>query len=58
MNSDDAEAILDAEYASGAAPSAAIVLATCAGTTTFGGLFAIQNLINGANPPAIISLSY
>ncbi len=59
VNSDDGEAILDAEYASAAAPSAAIVMATCANTnTTFGGLIAIQNLINGANPPAIISLSY
>jgi subtilase family serine protease len=59
VNSDDIEAILDAEYASAAAPSARIVLATCADTnTTFGALFAIQNLINGANPPAIISLSY
>jgi subtilase family serine protease len=58
VNSDDVEAILDAEYASAAAPSAAIIMATCAGTFTFGGLIAIQNLINGANPPAIISLSY
>ncbi len=58
VNSDDGEAILDAEYASAAAPSAAIVVAACADTATFGGLIAIQNLINGANPPAIISLSY
>ena len=59
MNADDGEAILDAEYASAAAPSAAIVMATCRSSfTTFGGLIAIQNLINGANPPAIISLSY
>jgi subtilase family serine protease len=58
VNSDDSEAILDAEYASAAAPSAAIVMATCANSSTFGGLIAIQNLINGANPPAIISLSY
>jgi subtilase family serine protease len=59
VNSDDGEAILDAEYASAAAPSAAIVMATCKSSiTTFGGLIAIQNLINGANPPAIISLSY
>ncbi len=59
VNADDGEAILDAEYASAAAPSAAIVMATCKSSiTTFGGLIAIQNLINGANPPAIISLSY
>lgn len=56
----DAEAILDAEWASAAAPSAAIVMATCAdSTTTFGGLIALQNLINAsANPPAIMSISY
>jgi subtilase family serine protease len=57
-NADDGEAILDAEYASAAAPSAAIVMATCANTSTYGQLIAIQNLINGASPPAIISLSY
>ena len=55
----DAEAILDAEWASAAAPSAAIVMASCADTTTtFGGLIAVQNLINASNPPAIMSISY
>lgn len=57
----DAEAILDAEYASAAAPSAAIQLASCADTsTTFGGLIALQNLINSTSPapPAIVSISY
>src|SRR5215510_11298830 len=56
----DAEAILDAEWASAAAPSAAIQMAACADTsTTFGGLIAIQNLINGSTPPpAIMSISY
>ncbi len=56
----DAEAILDAEWASAAAPSAAIQMATCAdSTTTFGGLIALQNLINTSpNPPAIMSISY
>jgi len=59
VNADDGEAILDAEYASAAAPSAAIVMASCRSSfTTFGGLIAMQNLINGSNPPAIISLSY
>jgi subtilase family serine protease len=55
-----AEAILDAEWASAAAPSATIEVAACADTsTTFGGLIAIQNLINGsAPPPAIMSISY
>jgi hypothetical protein len=58
VNSDDGEAILDAEWASAAAPSAAIVMATCANTATFGGLIAAQNLINSSSPPAIISMSY
>jgi subtilase family serine protease len=56
----DGEAILDAEYASAAAPGAAIELASCADTeTTFGGLIALQNLINASGtPPAIVSISY
>src|SRR5215471_19057607 len=55
----DAEAILDAEWASAAAPSAAIVMAACADTTTtFGGLIAMQNLLNAPNPPALFSISY
>jgi hypothetical protein len=56
----DAEAILDAEWASAAAPNAAIVMATCADSgATFGGLIAIQNLINtSSQPPAIMSISY
>jgi subtilase family serine protease len=56
----DAEAILDAEWASASAPSAAIEMAACADTsTTFGGLIAIQNLINAAAPPpSIMSISY
>jgi len=55
----DAEATLDAEWASAAAPSAAIQMAACADTTTtFGGLIALQNLINGSAPPNIVSISY
>ncbi len=55
----DGEAILDAEYASASAPNAAIVLASCADTrTTFGGLLAVQSLINQTLPPPIISISY
>lgn len=56
---DDAEATLDAEWASAAAPGAAIVLASCADTrATFGGLIALENLIGSANPPSVISISY
>jgi len=60
VNSDDEEAILDAEYASAAAPSAAIELASCSSTgTTFGGLIALQNLINESSAaPALVSISY
>lgn len=56
----DAEAILDAEWASAAAPGAAIEMAACAdSTTTFGGLIAMQNLLNAKNPPpALMSVSY
>ncbi len=56
---DDGEAILDAEWASAAAPDAAILMASCATTrTTFGGLIALHNMINSANPPSIVSVSY
>src|SRR5229473_2410343 len=55
-----AEAILDAEWASASAPSAAIEMAACADTSvTFGGLIAIQNLINASTTsPSIMSISY
>ncbi|WP_263382378.1 S53 family peptidase [Granulicella arctica] len=59
VNAADGEAILDAEWASAAAPSAAIELASCADTaTTFGGLIALQNIVNATNPPKIVSISY
>jgi hypothetical protein len=59
VNGDDIEAILDAEWASAAVPSATIELAACANTrSSFGGLLAFQNLINGSSPPTIISISY
>ena len=56
---DDGEATLDAEWASAAAPDASIQLVSCASSrTTFGGMIAITNLINSANPPMIMSISY
>lgn len=59
VNGADGEAILDAEWASAAAPSAAIELASCADTsTTFGGLIALNNLLNAGNAPKIVSISY
>jgi len=59
VNSDDGEAILDAEWSSAGAPSAAIELASCTDTSIFGGFIALQNLLNeSATPPAIVSISY
>jgi len=56
---DDTETTADAEWASAAAPNATIEVAACANTsTTFGVLIAAQNLINGSNPPPIVSVSY
>jgi subtilase family serine protease len=53
------EAELDIEYASAAAPSAAIILASCKDTsTTFGGLIALQNLLTEKTPPAVVSISF
>ncbi len=58
---DDAEAIIDVEWATAGAPNAAIVLAACTDTsTTFGGLIALENVLNGpaANLPSVVSISY
>ncbi|MBV8157915.1 MAG: hypothetical protein JO278_09665, partial [Dyella sp.] len=59
VTGNDGEAELDVEWAGAAAPGAALELASCADTsTTFGGLIAIQNLINGSGTPTIMSVSY
>ncbi|HTV60417.1 MAG TPA: protease pro-enzyme activation domain-containing protein [Verrucomicrobiae bacterium] len=60
VNGDDSEAAVDVEWASAAAPSAAIVLASCADTNAnFGGFIALQNLLTGRGlAPAIVSISY
>ncbi len=59
VTGNDSEAILDVEWASAAAPSADLQLVTCADTTTtFGGLIALQNLVNERHPPSIVSFSY
>ena len=49
----DVEATLDVEWGSAAAPSAAIVVASCSDILT-----AIQNTVDMASPPPIMSLSY
>jgi subtilase family serine protease len=60
VSGNEMEAELDAEWASAAAPSAAIIVASCKDSrTTFGGLIALQNLIDASGtPPAIVSISY
>jgi subtilase family serine protease len=57
---DDGEAAIDVEWATAAAPNAAIVLAACTDTNAFGGLIALQNTLNGptANLPSVVSISY
>ena len=59
INANAIEAEVDAEWASAAAPSAKIIVAACADTSTvFGGLIALQNLIDSKTPPPIVSMSY
>jgi hypothetical protein len=60
VNADDDEAAADVEWASAAAPSAAIVLASCANTEiTPGNWIALENLVSATGtPPAIVSVSY
>jgi hypothetical protein len=55
VNGDDSEAIIDAEYASAAAPSAAIVMAVCNNFVAM-----LQTMFNSPQtyPPAIMSISY
>ncbi|HEY3909949.1 MAG TPA: protease pro-enzyme activation domain-containing protein [Stellaceae bacterium] len=56
---DDSEATLDAEWAGAAAPGAAIVLASCADTAaTSGNLIALENVVNAARTPDVISISH
>ena len=57
---DDGEAAIDVEWATAAAPNAAIILAACTDTSAFGGLIALQNTLNGpaANLPSVVSISY
>jgi subtilase family serine protease len=57
-NGDDGEAAIDVEWASAAAPNAAIVNAACKGGAQFGGFLALANLLQAANPPKIVSISY
>ena len=59
INDEEGEAAVDAEWAGAVAPDANVVLASCASTdTNFGGFIAVQNLLDSAHPPAIMSLSF
>ncbi len=59
VNTDDDEAILDAEWASAVAPEAKIVLASCANTNVNGGIqIALQNLLYDNVKPTLISISF
>jgi subtilase family serine protease len=58
---DDGEAAIDVEWATAAAPNAAVILAACTDTATvFGGLIALLNTLNGpaASLPSVVSISY
>ncbi len=59
-NADDGEANIDVEVASSVAPSATINLISCpSGTVTFGGLIALQGLLNESSPTVgVVSVSY
>ncbi len=56
VNDDEVE--LDMEMATAVAPNATVELATCKGGANFGGLIALQNLINSTSYPPVISMSY
>ena len=59
VTGDDVEAAIDVEWASAAAPNAAIVNAACADTTNFGGFIALQNILTNGGPlPSVVSISY
>ncbi len=59
VNADDLEAAVDAEWASAAAPSATIEVASCWNIAVWGGFVALQNLLNQPTaPPAVVSISY
>lgn len=59
LSGDIAEATLDAEWATAAAPNATIQVASCLDTSTFGGFIALQNILSSnSTPPAIISIGF
>jgi pro-kumamolisin-like protein len=58
-NGADGEADLDVEMVTAIAPGANAEIASCDDSmTTFGGLFAVENVINAGDPPPVMSMSY
>lgn len=59
VNGADSEAALDVEWASAAAPNAAIAMYACADSgNNFGGFVAMTNMYAAGTYPSIISISY
>ncbi len=59
VNTNDTEAAIDVEWSLAAAPNASIVNASCrAANGIFGGFIALANLLQTANPPKVVSISY
>lgn len=59
VSGDAEEAALDVEWASAAAPNATIELVSCASTnSSFGGMIALNNLLETSAPPPVVSISY
>jgi subtilase family serine protease len=57
-NTDDAEAAIDVDWATAAAPNATLISAACKDTTQFGGFLALANMLQGTGLPQVISISY
>ena len=57
-NGDDAEAAIDVDWATAAAPNATLLNAACKDTTQFGGFLALANLLQTGTPPSVVSISY
>lgn len=59
VNADAIEATIEAEWIGVAAPAATIEIASCKNSeTTFGGLIALQNLVDGSSPPSVVGIGY
>ena len=59
VNTNDTEAAIDVEWSLAAAPNAAIINASCrAAGGVFGGFIALANMLQSANPPQVVSISY